>query len=90
MMLIAREPNPLSEQSRSVAAVTLISQPGLLDPAEDFPAADKSSAGSCEGDAGAASARRFLFSRSGFDEQVRARATADPSLTLETPADIYA
>jgi uncharacterized protein len=40
--------------------------------------------------AGVTAARRFLFSRSGFDDQVKARAAADPSLTLVTPADIYA
>ncbi len=39
--------------------------------------------------AGAVAAQRFLFSRSGFDEQLTARAEHDPALTLVTPADIY-
>jgi len=40
--------------------------------------------------AGARAPRRFVFSRSGFDEELTARAAQDPGLTLVSPPDIYA
>ncbi|MHA6624231.1 ATP-binding protein [Pseudonocardia sichuanensis] len=39
---------------------------------------------------GAQAPRRLVFSRSGFDEALTARAAQDPSVTLVSPADIYA
>jgi len=39
---------------------------------------------------GAQAPRRFVFSRSGFDEELTARAAQDPGVTLVAPADIYA
>lgn len=39
--------------------------------------------------AGAGSAQRYLFSRSGFSDRLVDRAEHDPALTLLTPADIY-
>ncbi len=39
---------------------------------------------------GARAPQRFVFSRSGFDEELTARAAQDPKVTLVSPTDIYA
>ena len=39
---------------------------------------------------GARAPQRFVCSRSGFDEQLTSRASQDPTVTLVSPADIYA